>query len=76
MMRHDDDPRKDKNEKQAISDEDSTKLQQQEQQCRHSKSKKSCYTYLYHSVNEHISLCFEAVQRVHVYIKIVQSIRT
>ena len=33
MIRHDDDPRKDKNEKEAISDEYSTKQQQQEQQC-------------------------------------------
>ena len=74
-IRHDDDPRKDKNEKQAISDEDSTKQQQQEQHRRHSKNNNS-YTYLYHSANEHKSLHFEAVRRVHVYIKIVQSIRT
>ena len=29
MIRHDDDPRKDKNEKEATSDEDSTKQQHQ-----------------------------------------------
>ena len=28
------------------------------------------YTYLYHSVNEHISLHFETVWRVHVYISV------
>ena len=65
MIRHDDDKRNNKNEKQAISDDNSTKQQQQEQQRRHSKNN---YTYLYHSVNEHTSLHFEAVRRVHVSI--------